>query len=70
MDLSDRQKRMLRAGKFHFDSARGNFQNMQDASELERAGLITIRVNQYTQHATYDCAVTDQGRTALETTNA
>jgi hypothetical protein len=63
--LTDRQRRMLQAGVFHFDSGGDNRQNLIDASDLARRGLITMRENGYSQHSVFQCEVTDAGRAAI-----
>lgn len=65
MAFNEKQARMLKAGKFHFGSGRGDYDNHRQAGELEGLGLITVKVNQYEQEATYDCTVTAAGRAAL-----
>lgn len=65
MQFDDRQRRMLEAGAFHFDSAGDNTANFNAAWALERLGLVSISVNEYTQHSVYSCTVTDVGRAAL-----
>jgi hypothetical protein len=62
--LTDRQRRMLRAGVFHFDSGADNRRNLTDASDLARRGLIAMRENVYSQHSVWQCEVTDAGRAA------
>jgi hypothetical protein len=64
--LTDRQKRMLEAGVFHFDSGGDNRQNYIDASDLARRGLIAIREIEYDQYSVFQCEVTDAGRIASE----
>lgn len=66
MELTAKQKRMLaETGSFHFDSGGDNADNLRQAYALKIVGYLTIRVNQYSQHATYDCTPTEAGRTAL-----
>ena len=62
--LTDRQLRALKVegGVFNFDSGGDNYGLMQEAAELETAGLIRIETHQYSQHAVYECHVTPKGR--------
>lgn len=54
-ELTDKQKRMLAAGVFHFDSGGDNRDNLMQARDLERRGLITIRENVYDQFSVFQC---------------
>ena len=53
-DLTPRQRRMLEAGVFHFDSGYDNWENLVAASDLARRGLITMHENRYEQHSVFE----------------
>ena len=55
--MTDKQRRMLAAGTFHFDSGGDNRDNLIQASDLARRGLITMREIKYEQHSVFECEV-------------
>lgn len=63
--MTPKQIRMLKAGVFHFDSGGDNWDNFNQASDLAKRGLITMRENVYSQHSVFQCEVTAKGRAEL-----
>lgn len=70
MEFSPRQRRALECGEFHFDSGGDNVGLYREACALEAEGLITIHVNDYSQHSVYNCTVTEKGRALIAAFNS
>lgn len=63
-NLSDVQRRMLRAGTFHIDGW-STERGQRAAADLAERGFVTARANEESQYTSINYTVTDSGRAAL-----